>query len=330
MAPNVAPFVGVAALTITSGLTIYFWRRSAGLYALLIEGANRFEELRQRSGAIEAALARAEEKAKLQREAQTAAATELAAAHAATTAAEERFQGKCQELKFVTEKLELQKGHLERQLAKFEGQVHVSRAEAEQLRANLATTAADLTRARSESERERLASAEELRLRELEAKRHRAEIEQIKAYATKEAERVLANRAKSETADLGDEVKRLRRKVAQYDRLYASMKGLREMSEERNRNWEIALRKLSAWIITHSGPGAGRAPVVVPAALGPLVAKALQVAGAQLIDDHELMAPAGPDEGAMQLARDEGDSDGEPAPLLATADSAKGPTAGTP
>jgi len=80
-------------------------------------------------------------------------------------------------------------------------------------------------------------------------------------------------------------LRRLRRKVAQYDRLYSSMKGLREMSEERNRNWEVALGRLASWILEEKGVQH------LPQAIGPLVGQAMQLIGAQLIDDQEIMAP---------------------------------------
>jgi len=81
------------------------------------------------------------------------------------------------------------------------------------------------------------------------------------------------------------ELHRLKRKIAQYARLYNSMKGLREMSEERNRNWEVALQRLATWILEEKG----FSPLAL--AVGPLVGQAMQAIGAQLIDDHEIMAP---------------------------------------
>lgn len=79
----------------------------------------------------------------------------------------------------------------------------------------------------------------------------------------------------------------MRRKIAQSEQLYLTMKSLREMAEERNKNWEIALKKLSTWILTSSHLAQPRDPVLLQAAVGPLVGEALERIGGNLLDGDD-------------------------------------------
>ena len=76
-----------------------------------------------------------------------------------------------------------------------------------------------------------------------------------------------------------EEVKRLKLKVARIEQLYSSMRGLREMAEERNRNWETALRYFAAHIL--------KQPADPSAPIGPLVGNALERIGATLVQETE-------------------------------------------
>ena len=77
------------------------------------------------------------------------------------------------------------------------------------------------------------------------------------------------------------ELKRLKVKASRMEQLYTSMKGLREMAEERNENWESAL-KLMATHITGKTLGDNTA-------VAPLVGSALEKIGAVLVkDEHTL------------------------------------------
>lgn len=81
-----------------------------------------------------------------------------------------------------------------------------------------------------------------------------------------------------------EELKRWQLKVARLEQLYASMKGLREMAEERNRNWETALRVFAAHILERPAEEAG---------IGLLVGEALEKIGATLVYDDEPNGPTG-------------------------------------
>ncbi|MBC7660725.1 MAG: hypothetical protein H7249_13600 [Chitinophagaceae bacterium] len=80
-----------------------------------------------------------------------------------------------------------------------------------------------------------------------------------------------------------EELKRWQLKVARLEQLYASMKGLREMAEERNENWETALRYFALHILGNKSPEA----TAEAANIGSLVGAALEKIGATLVDDDE-------------------------------------------
>jgi chromosome segregation ATPase len=82
-----------------------------------------------------------------------------------------------------------------------------------------------------------------------------------------------------------EELKRWQAKVARLEQLYASMKGLREMAEERNENWETALRFFAVHILGQSQTGSGDQNI------GALVGEALEKIGATLVDDDAEAAP---------------------------------------
>src|SRR5689334_12023241 len=91
-----------------AGGAIYFWRRASSLYALLVEGANRFEELRQRNAQLEQNAQKTEERLRLQREGalKAEAAAEEARVHAAELG--RKLEQKDAEGRAACEKLELQ------------------------------------------------------------------------------------------------------------------------------------------------------------------------------------------------------------------------------
>jgi hypothetical protein len=61
------------------------------------------------------------------------------------------------------------------------------------------------------------------------------------------------------------------------------MKSLRDMAEERNRNWETALKTLATWILSSSNVARPHDPILLKP-IGPLVGEALQRIGGSLLD----------------------------------------------
>ncbi|MCX6119293.1 MAG: hypothetical protein NT027_17275 [Proteobacteria bacterium] len=77
----------------------------------------------------------------------------------------------------------------------------------------------------------------------------------------------------------------LRRKVGQYETMYQGMKSLREMADERTKNWELALKELSTWILKSSQLAKPNDPILSES-IGPIVGEALQRIGVTLVHDE--------------------------------------------
>lgn len=90
-------------------------------------------------------------------------------------------------------------------------------------------------------------------------------------------ERYSALHKKVESINL-PELMTMKRKAAQYLKLYQVMRGLREMSDERNRNWETAIASLSKWVIEKK---TGRLPLP-ELKFGALMGEALDLVGVNL------------------------------------------------
>jgi chromosome segregation ATPase len=274
MGTPILNILSLGATVVASGLAFYHWRRSSGLYSLLLEGANRYEELRQRMGQLEASLQKSDQKAAKDREIQQKIDKDLHEAHQKNAVLMQEVQAKDHELGLVREKFETQRGHLERHLLKVTEQLKTIEEETNHREGTLRSEVQALRERLQAERREFDHTVTALRVelshkdKDLAGKVHELEKERTS----------LEKRLKQ-----GDplEIKRLRRKLAGYERLYSSMKGLRDMTDERNRNWEVALRKLSSFIVS-SKHGAG---YVVPDAIGPLVGEAMELIGAQLVDD---------------------------------------------
>ena len=259
--------IGYMAAAVGAGVALYQWRRSSSLYALLVESANRYEELRQRGAALEQSLLQNEAKSRQSNESAQRLTKAVAEGREKGADLLLRLEQKELESKLIIDRLELQKSNLQKQQAIVMAAQKTAEEKAEALHLLL-------TQERHAANVDRQAWAQEqaLTLRDWQARLTAAEA---------------LHQAAEKRAKSGDptELRRLRRKVAQYDRLYSSMKGLREMSEERNRNWEVALGRLASWILEEKGVQH------LPHAIGPLVGQAMQLIGAQLIDDQEIMAP---------------------------------------
>ena len=78
-----------------------------------------------------------------------------------------------------------------------------------------------------------------------------------------------------------DQIRKYKAKASSLEQLYQSMKNLREMAEERNQNWEKAIRVMAAHITQKDIGIDGQAPI------GPLLGEALEKIGSSLvIDEH--------------------------------------------
>jgi chromosome segregation ATPase len=84
-----------------------------------------------------------------------------------------------------------------------------------------------------------------------------------------------------------EDVKRLKRKISNLEHLLMSMRGLKEMAEERSQNWEMALRILSTAALRQHERTAPSDQ------LGPLVGAALEAVGSSLVHDEWAVVPHG-------------------------------------
>ena len=253
-------------------LSLYFWRRSTSLYTLLLEGASRYEEMRRRASALEST--NKDQEAKVRDFHQKALAADKNAQEAlkrAETLVQE-LEDKKTEVLYVTDKLERQKGYLE-------GVVTKQTSELEGLKAERQRLTEEMTESQKawslKLEHQRRQAQEELRTSQGDLEKVRERLSQLEGE-----QQELAKKASE-----GDpaELKRLKRKTAQYARLYVAMRGLKEMAEERSHNWEVGLLKFATWIIQQNQGS----KAVVPKEIGPCVGLAMKMIGQQLVDDDE-------------------------------------------
>ncbi len=254
MTANLFLAIGFVGFVLSTTIAIYFWRRSSGLYSLLVEGADRFEELRNSNKRMQEAGVALETQLKRERRGKANLEAGIDEARAKSSELTQKLEIKDHELAIINNKFDLEKNGLDQKMAQQAAQTEAYQA---QLQA-------------ANEQTEALKIHNKLQIEELEAQLEAA------SNSAKKLETQL------ETVDIST-VKTAKRKANQMERLYNSMKGLKEMSDERNTNWEAALRVLSKWIVQNHG-GESKD---IPLAIGPLLAKALQITGNQLIEDSE-------------------------------------------
>lgn len=267
---NILPMSGFILATIVFLFLIAAWRRVSAQSALLRDAANRFQ---MGKAAYQ----------KLQGENKTLSEQDLLR--------RETVSNLEKNLDEARERFAQYKGEIEKVKRDYEDELATLRLKIEHFQEEhraLVTQLADAEHVKNQALRE-------LQTINLEGElKLKAEVQQWKtrfADAEKraqEAERELKKmQALLKDADPRENQKH-RRKVSEMERLYQSMKGLREMAEERNQNLEVAARKLASHIT-------GRSDILDdgrPAPLGPLVGEALEKIGATLVlespGDHGL------------------------------------------
>lgn len=273
MPAHVIQAIGYIVGVIFAGVAAYYWRRAASLYSLLVEGANRFEEIRQRNQTLEKTLAKAEQKFSQHKDQLQRMEKSLDEARNRSAEALKKLDAHDHDHRLQSEKFELQRNYFEKQMKTMEEQFKASEASKKQIEAALEKSTKEL-------KLQATAVTEELQIR----------IKDLELRLQEKETELNAAQTKMRQAD-PEELRKLKRRIAQYERLYGSMRGLKEMTEERNRNWEVALKKLSLHILGERG----LKDAEIPKNIGPLVAEALQAIGAQLIDDHEASGAHGRD-----------------------------------
>ncbi|HYX31936.1 MAG TPA: hypothetical protein VE954_02395 [Oligoflexus sp.] len=108
-------------------------------------------------------------------------------------------------------------------------------------------------------------------------------------------------RAKDEAPRIKpEELQRYKQKVARMEQLYGSMRGLRELAEERNKNWETALRYFAGHILQKPLDAELQSQ-----SIGRLVGEALEKIGASLVIETRAEAAAA-EAAAVAAAADHG------------------------
>jgi hypothetical protein len=159
---------------------------------------------------------------------------------------------------------ELQRDHV---LARYES----LQGETDQLRATLVDT-------RTHLDQQMKFAAESQRSGAVAHKNELADIHQKLTLTQRE----LTTARSQKTID-PKEYETARRRAAQNEQLYQSMKSLRDMAEERNRNWETALKVLATWILSSSHLARPQDPALAKP-IGPLVGEALARVGGSLLN----------------------------------------------
>lgn len=90
----------------------------------------------------------------------------------------------------------------------------------------------------------------------------------LEAKVEKQEETISQLKSQSiENAD--EEIEKQRKRADRANYFFKTMRGLKDMAEEKARNWEVALELLAAWVLTQKGVRQQ------PKAIGPLVGEAL-------------------------------------------------------
>jgi chromosome segregation ATPase len=97
-----------------------------------------------------------------------------------------------------------------------------------------------------------------------------------------------------------EELQKLKQKLARTEQLYNSMRGLRELAEERNKNWETALRFFTAHVLQKP-----LGPELQNESIGRLVGEALEHIGVSLVTETRAEAAAA-EAAALAAAADRG------------------------
>lgn len=266
----------LAALALLGAVAAgYFWRRATAFYALLVEGSGRYDELRTRLSNFERQASQHGAKSDQQKELMATLERSILEARARAAADAKNIEAKEQDHKAQLDRLETQRSQLFRQLESYASKITTLEGEREHLLSS--------------------SSAATQHAQQLENRLHqtqRGEVESLKNQLNQTRIELQTTKEILKTAD-PEQLKAARRRATQYEKLFSSMRGLRELADERNKNWEAALRKLSSWVIKHPAHAAHAAApspktdvTSTPSPtgpLGPLVGQALELIGEQLV-----------------------------------------------
>ena len=275
MSSEIIGIIGFALAAVLALACTIFWRKAASLQSVLVEAANRFEAGRKHNHTIESDLKNLHDRfqnsrdtiAKLEKHLDEARAK--VANHTKTLDAQKAAQGG------ENDRLQLKVDNYEQQITALTAQLIEGESGRRALQARVEELSKDLIHRKEQRETAQRAGQETNQLQdEIRKLREKvSESERDRQAAMRDAEKYKDLLKKFDPTEL----KKAKQRLSKMEQLYSSMKGLREMAEERNENWEVALRALSLHILQ------GQA---VDMNLGPLVGAALEKAGAVLVVDE--------------------------------------------
>lgn len=255
MTINMVTMLAFASAAAGIGAAWHMWRRATANYTLLVESAGSFDALRRECERLrESARGQFDEMKRL-RDAATIARGDADAARRAQAEAMERVRTLEGQERQSRERLATERQHFVSQLESAHKEIarlHAASAEARQF-------------------------AESGLAAELQSSRERS------SSLTQKVERQEADlrAARSELSEKLDLMHKIKRRNAHLERLYNTMRGLKLMAEERNANWENALKDLSVWALSQKFPGRSGAEKMP---IGELVGGALESIGKSLTE----------------------------------------------
>ena len=265
-------FATASVALICCGFAFYFWRRSQAMYQLLMDGANRFEELRQKSARLEHNVAQADRKIHDAKVVEETARKTLTATTVHSTKIKIELEQKQADSDRRLRNAELQRDHILAQFEQISLKYEDSIRTIEELKIQLATIAQERDKWKDQFKNHDPRHVDRLRNELTETRRKLSDQEQI------------LSKLQARPSVDPRELETTRRRAANNELLFSSMKGLRDMVDERNRNWEDALLKLSTWILTQSSVARANEPVLRDGHIGPVVGEALKRIGVSLVN----------------------------------------------
>jgi|GEM_PF-1500699 len=275
MAELIPTFASIAAL-IFLALAIYSRNRLAQNQAILVDVSSRLEAVTKQNKQIEQQIRSAQENADKYRQQSNQSDKQLEDVKQKLAERSAEWNKLKSEREDVQKRALLQREHLEEQVEVLTTQLSESVKEKKAAHDEILKLQKD----GDEKARQQLETIR-LQLRETQQQVQQAKRE------TKQLESQLT-RAKEEAPTVKPEdLQRYKQKVARLEQLYNSMRGLRELAEERNKNWETALRYFAGHLLQKPLDAE-----LQNQSIGRLVGEALEKIGATLVIETKAEAAA--------------------------------------
>jgi chromosome segregation ATPase len=287
---NSAGFVLAALMAL---LAFICWRKAAGYFALLMESSSRLESFREQLRSSEAEYANKIKQSESTRDQNAKLEKQVTSLKSKFDYEQKKLELRIQELTDEKARAALQTDHLRSQVEAISTQLREAEGDLReaQNKVSYAVNQAEKKIQTDLEQRDKQLSEAKAKIRDLERSLKTSEDKQQKNADQAAAERVRV----AATAVDPEKLLEQQRKTAHFESLYRSMRGLREMADERNKNWEVALRKLAIAVLSAKRP----VRELQDKSIGPLVGEALDLLGERLIDDEFTVKIAEPE----QIAR---------------------------